>query len=170
MLRVLNNVLLTSLFVFSMTASASTEPAPASTAGEVARAVFASDVVDREPIDNIGNTLKVDYSGIQKVYFFTDLRGMNGSTVSHRWLLDGQVMADIPFDIGGDRWRVWSSKRLLPGFEGTWTVQVVKDGKVLTSRSFQYVDDDDTSKQADNTESNSAESASAPSSQAIPSP
>jgi len=90
-------------------------------------------------------------------------------------------MADIPFDIGGDRWRVWSSKRLLPGFEGTWTVQVVKDGKVLTSRSFQYVDDDDTGKQADNTENNSAgnnnstrnnsaESASAPSSQAIPSP
>ncbi|SBS35884.1 hypothetical protein MSP8887_02478 [Marinomonas spartinae] len=153
MLRVLNTVLLTSLFVCSMTASASTESSVST--GEVARAVFASDVIDREPIDNIGNTVKVDYSGIQKVYFFTDLRGMDGSTVSHRWLLDGQVMADIPFDIGGDRWRVWSSKRLLPGFEGTWTVQVVKDGKVLTSRFFQYVDDD-TDKQADNAENNSA--------------
>ncbi|WP_133013330.1 DUF2914 domain-containing protein [Marinomonas flavescens] len=115
---------------------------PAWAEGTVARAVFASDVIDREPIDDIGKIIHVEYGEIQRVYFFTDLRDMSGSQVSHRWLLDGDVMAEIPFDIGGDRWRVWSSKRLMPGFDGTWTAQVVQDGKVIASRSFKYVDDD----------------------------
>lgn len=137
MLRLINRALVACFLTFAMVTSVSA----ASAEGEVARAVFSSDVIDREPIDNIGNTVKVDYNGIQKVYFFTDLRSMGGSKVIHRWLLDGEVMADIPFDIGGDRWRVWSSKRLLPGFEGTWTAQVVKDGKVIASRSFQYIDE-----------------------------
>lgn len=110
--------------------------------GTVARAVFATDVIDREPIDDIGNIVHVEYGEIQRVYFFSDLRGMDGSKVSHRWLLDGDVMATINFDeVGGDRWRVWSSKRLMPGFDGTWTVQVLQDGKVIASRSFKYVDD-----------------------------
>lgn len=138
MLRLINRGLLACFLAFAMVTSVSA----ASAEGEVARAVFSSDVIDREPIDNIGGTVKVDYNGIQKVYFFTDLRDMDGSKVIHRWLLDGEVMADVPFDIGGDRWRVWSSKRLLPGFEGTWTAQVVKDGKVIASRSFKYIDEE----------------------------
>ena len=74
---------------------------------------------------------------------------MSGSQVTHRWKLDGDVMAEIPFDIGGDRWRVWSSKRLMPGFDGTWTAEVVQDGKVVTSRSFRYLDEDGTGSAAD---------------------
>ncbi|ADZ92667.1 DUF2914 domain-containing protein [Marinomonas mediterranea] len=109
--------------------------------GYVARAQFSSDVVEREPIDDIGNVINVEYGEIQRVYFFTDLRDMKGSQVIHRWLLDGDVQVEIPFDIGGDRWRVWSSKKLMPGFDGKWTVEVVKDGNVVSSYSFDYVDE-----------------------------
>ncbi|MCZ2721007.1 DUF2914 domain-containing protein [Marinomonas sp. 15G1-11] len=109
----------------------------------VARAQFANDVVDREPINDIGDTIKVMYGEIQRVYFFTDLRDMSGHTILHRWLLDGVIQAELPFDIGGDRWRVWSSKKLMPGFDGQWTVEVVDDGLVIESRSFNYVDDFD---------------------------
>ncbi|GAA0827828.1 hypothetical protein GCM10009112_07480 [Marinomonas arenicola] len=116
---------------------------PAWAEGTVARAVFSNDVIDREPIDDIGQVVYVKYGEIQRVYFFTDLRGMAGSQVTHRWKLDGDVMADISFDIGGDRWRVWSSKRLMPGFDGTWTAEVVQNGKVIDSRSFRYIDEDD---------------------------
>ncbi|REG79522.1 DUF2914 domain-containing protein [Marinomonas pollencensis] len=118
---------------------------PAWADGTVARAVFSSDVIDREPIDDIGNIIPVKYGDIQRVYFFTDLRGMSGSQVTHRWKLDGDVMADVSFDIGGDRWRVWSSKRLMPGFDGTWTAEVVQDGEVIDSRSFRYIDEDEPS-------------------------
>ena len=114
---------------------------PAWAEGTVARAQFSTDVVDREPVDNIGPTVKVEYGGIQRVYFFTDLRDMAGSQVIHRWKLDGEDQADVGFDIGGDRWRVWSSKRLMPGFDGTWSVDVIQDGKVIETRSFDYVDE-----------------------------
>ncbi|RBO80071.1 DUF2914 domain-containing protein [Marinomonas aquiplantarum] len=110
--------------------------------GSVARAQFATDVVDREPIDDIGDVVKVEYGAIQRVYFFTDLRDMSGSEVTHHWTLDGEDMADVSFEIGGDRWRVWSSKRLMPGFDGHWRVDVVRDGEVLESHSFHYVDDE----------------------------
>lgn len=112
-----------------------------SAAGYVARAQFSSDVLDREPIDELSSVIPVQYGEIQRVYFFTDLRDMSGSQVSHLWKLDGEVQAEIPFDIGGERWRVWSSKRLMPGFDGTWTVDIVKDGELLESHSFNYVDE-----------------------------
>lgn len=115
---------------------------PAWAEGTIARAVFSSDVIDREPIDDLGKVVYVKYGDIQRVYFFTDLRDMSGSQVSHRWKLDGDVMAEVSFEVGGDRWRVWSSKRLMPGFDGTWTTEVVQDGKVIDSRSFNYVDED----------------------------
>lgn len=114
---------------------------PAFAEGTVARAQFTTDVIDREPIDNIGSMVKVEYGEIQRVYFFTDLRDMSGSQVVHRWKLDGEEQADVDFDIGGDRWRVWSSKRLMPGFDGKWSVDVVQDGNVVTTYSFDYVDE-----------------------------
>jgi hypothetical protein len=114
---------------------------PAWAESTVARAQFSTDVVDREPIDNIGPVVKVEYGGIQRVYFFSDLRGMSGSQVIHRWKLDGEEQADVSFDIGGDRWRVWSSKRLMPGFDGKWSVDIVQDGAVMETHSFDYVDD-----------------------------
>ncbi|NLQ18080.1 DUF2914 domain-containing protein [Marinomonas sp. M1K-6] len=113
---------------------------PAWAEGTVARAQFSTDVVDREPIDDIGAAVKVEYGEIQRVYFFTDLRDMQGSQVVHRWSLDGEEQAEVGFDIGGDRWRVWSSKRLMPGFDGKWRVDVVQDGMVIETRSFDYVD------------------------------
>ena len=110
-------------------------------AASIARAQFTSDVIEREPIDSLGPIIPVQYGGIQKVYFYTDLRDMSGDQVLHRWTLDGDIMAEIPFNIGGDRWRVWSSKRLLPGFDGTWTVEIVQNGTVIDSHSFSYLDE-----------------------------
>ncbi|MGJ8645351.1 MAG: DUF2914 domain-containing protein [Marinomonas colpomeniae] len=135
MWQVLTRFIFTSILCISMMSL------PAWAEGTIARAQFSTDVIDREPIDNIGPTVKVEYGEIQNVYFFTDLRDMSGSQVVHRWKLDGDEQADVAFDIGGDRWRVWSSKRLLPGFDGTWSVDIVVDGQVVESHSFDYVDD-----------------------------
>ena len=135
MWKMLTRITLTSVL------SITTLALPVFAEGTVARAHFSTDVIDREPIDDIGPTVKVEYGDIQNVYFFTDLRDMSGSQVIHKWKLDGDDQADVVFDIGGDRWRVWSSKRLLPGFDGTWSVDVVVDGKIVESRSFDYVDE-----------------------------
>lgn len=89
--------------------------------GAVVRALFTSDVREREPVDQ-HTTLP---AGTGRIYFFTELRDMEGQTVSHRWEQDGEVMAEVPFNVGGPRWRVWSSKNIDSGATGEWSVAVV---------------------------------------------
>jgi len=96
--------------------------------GEVARAVFTTSVVDREPVDTV-DKLSADR---RKIYFFTELRGMAGQTVTHRWEHDGRIQAEVKFNVKGPRWRVWSSKNLPPDAIGKWTVSVINgNGKVI---------------------------------------
>jgi len=89
--------------------------------GSVARSMFTTAVENREPVDSV-DTVPADTS---TVYYYTDLRNMTDKTVTHRWTYKGQVMAEVPFNVGGPRWRVWSSKNLQPIWTGQWTVTVV---------------------------------------------
>jgi hypothetical protein len=100
-----------------------------------ARASFTSQIIDREPTDRLAE-LSNDR---QVVYFHTELLGLDGSEVIHRWEFNGRTMAEVPFRIGADRWRVWSSKRLDRVWLGEWTAKVVSDdGTVLASETFRY--------------------------------
>ena len=99
----------------------------------VALAQFTSGIEEREPID------QVSFIGteVDKIYFFTDLRDMTGTVVTHKWIHDGSVMAEVDFAVRGPRWRVWSSKELDPNLLGDWTVEVVtSDGEVLASETL----------------------------------
>lgn len=89
----------------------------------VARAQFTTGIEDREPVNDF---FRIDTSH-ERVIFFTELRDLDGHTVTHRWMHDGKVQAAVDFEVGGPRWRVWSSKDLLPGWTGAWTVQVVDE-------------------------------------------
>ncbi len=112
-------------------------PLQSANAGEVSRAQFTSAIEQREPIDEI----KILSNNINRVYFFSELRNLQGQTISHRWQFAGKVMAEISFNVGGPRWRVNSSKALLPGWIGDWSVAVVdEDGNVLLEQSFQYIE------------------------------
>ncbi len=106
-------------------------------AGTGARATFTNGVADREPLDSITEATN-DY---RTIYFFSELRNLSGETITHRWKHDGQVMAEIPFHVGGERWRVWSSKNLESDWVGEWKVSVIRsDGTVLESKRFHYAD------------------------------
>ncbi|MBW9276046.1 MAG: DUF2914 domain-containing protein, partial [Candidatus Thiodiazotropha sp. (ex. Lucinisca nassula)] len=87
----------------------------------VARAQFTTAVVDREPVDQV---VKLDAQAT-RIFFFTDLRNLQGRTVTHRWEFDGQIVSEVDFEVGGPRWRVNSAKSLNPGESGKWTVFVV---------------------------------------------
>jgi hypothetical protein len=89
----------------------------------VARAQFTTAVVNREPVDQV---VKLDEQAT-RVYFFTDLRNLQGRTVTHRWEFEGQVVSEVAFKVGGPRWRVYSVKSLNPGETGKWTVFVVDE-------------------------------------------
>ena len=101
----------------------------------VARSTLTSGIVRHEPRDSV---LSLG-SNERKIYYFTELRGMKGKTAIHRWQYEGKVMAEIRFKVKGERWRIWSSKNLVPGWTGAWKVSVVgEDGKVLATNDFSY--------------------------------
>ncbi len=103
--------------------------------GSVGRAQFTSEVVDREPVDQV-TFLENDH---EEILFFTEIRQMSGRTVTHRWEYQGEVMAEISFEVGGPRWRVYSSKTLLPDQLGKWTVVVVdQSGWPMHAEEFEY--------------------------------
>jgi len=103
--------------------------------GSVARAIFTSRIDDREPVDDLATIPNAQ----QQVYFFSELRNLEGQIVTHRWEYQGQVMAEVKFKVGGPRWRVYSSKNLLPEWVGQWTVLVLDEsGLPLKASIFEY--------------------------------
>ncbi|HQU16227.1 MAG: hypothetical protein B7Z66_09915 [Chromatiales bacterium 21-64-14] len=115
--------------------SASPAAAPAHE-DPVVRSQFTRGIKDREPVDDVV-TLP---NSVDQVYYFTDIKGMEGKTIIHRWMYDGRVVAEVRFKIGGPRWRVYSLKTLDPTSLGRWTV-VVTDGSgwPLHAEMFDYV-------------------------------
>jgi Protein of unknown function (DUF2914) len=106
------------------------------TRGPVATIVLASGSGSGADSQSIASIV-VEPGQEKRLTLFTDLRGLAGETVSHRWQHDGATMAVIPFKVGGDRWRVHSSKRVTAAMRGSWQVVVTDSrGATLASRSF----------------------------------
>lgn len=101
----------------------------ASAAPEVSRHQFTSAVIDREPVDALTDAMNVD-----PIFYFTELNDLQGATIKHRWLFNGNLMAEVMFSVGGNRWRVYSSKRFQPEWDGLWEVEVVDESGVVLSR------------------------------------
>lgn len=109
------------------------ETAPPATPSALAQ--FTTGVEDREPIDQVTFVS----NDVRKVFFFSDLRDLAGQTVTHRWIYEGETRAEVPFEVRGPRWRVWSSKELLEDWIGDWTVEIVtEDGEVIAAETFTY--------------------------------
>ena len=105
-------------------------------AENVVRASVTTNIVDREPVDSLDTVTNEQ----DLIFFFTEIANLAGGTITHRWEYNGEIMAEVPLEIGGSRWRTHSSKRLFKGWIGEWTVSVVDDsGQVLRSVSFNYV-------------------------------
>ncbi len=105
-------------------------------AGNVARAIFTIGVDNHEPVIMVDS---IDSSSYQSISFFTELSDLTGHNVTHQWTFNDQVMFEKTFEVKGPRWRVWTSKTLIPSWTGSWTVNVLDDDRtVLASKSFEY--------------------------------
>lgn len=108
------------------------------TSDNVARAIFAPAIARLEPTESLNGVLSPE-RGLSRLYFFTELRGLRGQRIRHRWLINGQRIADIPINVGSDRYRASSNMRLTPNRRGTWEVQVLdSQGKVLHVSRLEY--------------------------------
>jgi hypothetical protein len=111
------------------------ETAVAPPTGNVSRSAFTSAIADREPVDQVTH---LD-NDMTRIFFFSELTGLEGQTVMHQWEHNGEVMAVVPFEVGGSRWRVYSSKTLDPQWLGEWSVRVMDGtGNELSLDSFTY--------------------------------
>ena len=105
-------------------------------AGEVSRAMFTIGIDNREPVIMVDS---IDSSAYNSISFFTELKDLEGHNVTHQWTYDDKVMFEKTFEVKGARWRVWTSKTLLPSWTGEWTVNVLDtDRTVLATKSFEY--------------------------------
>ncbi len=105
-------------------------------AGEVSRAMFTIGVDNREPVIQVDS---IDSGSYTAISFFTELKEMTGQNVTHQWTFNDEVMFEKTFEVKGPRWRVWTSKTLIPSWTGSWTVNVLGDDRsVITSESFEY--------------------------------
>jgi len=104
-------------------------------AGEVSRSQFTTEIIDREPTDMI-ITLSTNQHQIR---YFTELTDLKDHQVTHQWIYNDNVMFEKTFQVGGNRWRVWSSKTLQPGWAGRWSVNVLnEDRSLLSTQDFEY--------------------------------
>ncbi|VAW63847.1 hypothetical protein MNBD_GAMMA09-1124 [hydrothermal vent metagenome] len=102
----------------------------------VTRSVFTVAIEGKEPVSE----LKKITTNNTRVYFFTEITGLNGHRITHRWEFNGQVLAEISFQVGADRWRTWSSKNMLASWTGIWQVSVLDEGgNIIEQTSFEYI-------------------------------
>jgi len=116
---------------------ATINPPADNTASTVKRSQFTTAIVNREPTDNVVTLT----NNSDKIYFFTELSNLKGHKITHRWKYENKLMAEIKFKVASDRWRVFSSKKLKPGWVGQWSVELVdENGTPLDVENLQVVD------------------------------
>lgn len=126
MRSIVKSLILTAAVVYSGSGSA----------GEVTRAMFTIGIDNREPVIMVDS---IDSGSYTSISFFTELQDLTSHNVTHQWTFNDQVMFEKTFEVKGPRWRVWTSKTLIPSWTGSWTVNVLDDDRsVLTSKSFEY--------------------------------
>jgi hypothetical protein len=98
------------------TYSPAAEAAPASArapvliAGSVTRALFTRRVKDLEPVD----TVSVLTNDITHITYFTEIHGMAGQTITHRWEYNGKILLEKKHEVGSSHWRAYTSKNSTP--------------------------------------------------------
>lgn len=112
---------------------------PASLPSYIARAQFTNGIKNREPIDHLKNRVYSEGQRSKRLFYFTDLRDLKGEKITHRWKYKGNTMAKVNFNVGGARWRVYSSKNLTSSLKGEWQIVVTDSAeRILLSDSITY--------------------------------
>jgi hypothetical protein len=106
--------------------------------GTVARDTLARDIDGDRPVQTFDARLALEDDGPTTLYYFTEVRGMAGATVFHRWLHQGKVVSETSMQVG-DGWLadLHSSTTIQPRMTGPWQVMICDaSGKVLDSEQF----------------------------------
>lgn len=103
---------------------------------DIASATLTDKMNRLEPAYALQNTSELD-SPFIKLYFFTDLNGRAGDTLTYYWYRNNKQVAKVRVPVGSDRWRNHSSKNMSKEMRGDWKV-IVKDraGETMAKAQF----------------------------------
>ncbi|MSR06757.1 MAG: DUF2914 domain-containing protein [Gemmatimonadetes bacterium] len=102
-------------------------------AGPTAEAQVGTAVVDRA----LQGAAESFPASVGTVYGYSKIaKTQAGATIEHVWYHNDVEVGRKQLNIGGSPWRTWSSKVIPADATGDWKVEVVADGKVLTSVAF----------------------------------
>ncbi|WP_441002354.1 DUF2914 domain-containing protein [Pseudocolwellia agarivorans] len=100
----------------------------------VHRAQLTSNILSREPSDNIKHLSLQEQN---KLYLFTEIYGKNNQKIYHRWIFKKKLIAEITLNIRNDQWRTYSSKNFDETMIGEWEAQVVdQNDNILKTLMF----------------------------------
>jgi len=97
----------------------------------IRRAQLTTNVVNREPVDQLPATIPMNEQGLLRIYLFTETAGLEGRTLYHHWYLNGKPMARVQLPGLKQPTTLSSSKFIDRHMTGTWTVKVVDDRNLL---------------------------------------
>lgn len=89
---------------------------------EIVDAAITSDISERSPVDSL-NTVK---KPVEQLFCFTHVTGADDDTwITHVWYHEGKEMARVRLPVSSSNWRTWSSKKILPQWDGQWQVHIL---------------------------------------------
>ena len=103
---------------------------------QITNATFTTALVGGQPTDYVQNIA----NSVREVYYYSEVAGLKGKTITHRWQREGEVKAEIKIRIDTDPAQAVSKLKLRPEWTGAWTVQTLDgSGKVIAENSFAYL-------------------------------
>lgn len=113
------------------------KPKPAN--NYVVRALVTGQMNNKEPGTAISRLVIVDKTPAS-IYYFNELKQMNGQKVYHEWLKNNQLVSRHELIVAADNWRTSSHKLLSGSGEGQWLVRLIdQKGNVLHENKFKVI-------------------------------
>ncbi|PLX70023.1 MAG: DUF2914 domain-containing protein [Denitrovibrio sp.] len=100
----------------------------------VSRIIMTDKIENREPV---GSAIKFK-TDVENIYCFTEIETDKYPTeVTHIWIYDKNIEAEIKLPVKSPKWRTYSSKAIQTNWKGNWKVEVyAEDGKLIDSIDF----------------------------------
>jgi len=103
---------------------------------QIKQAIITNQIENRSPAQQFDEKIP---KYIRELYFYTEVDSANGQTIFHRWRTETQILATIKLEIGSDKFRTWSSKKMSSAWQGRWYLEVLDENKdVIYRKSFIY--------------------------------
>lgn len=103
----------------------------------VARSQLTSEIEKNEPVDSLKLPLKIGNKETLWIYYFVELKGMEGKTVYHEWWLNGNLVSRKKVNISADPWRTASKQLITYTTNNDWVVRLVDGSRnKLNEKSF----------------------------------